>query len=216
MNIDKKNISEIRNDYKLKQLDKSHISSDPIAQMELWLNEAIDSSLYEATAMTVSTVSGDGRPSSRILLLKGITHQGFIFFTNYKSRKGKDLTKNPYGAINFFWPELERQVRIEGKIEKVSEKESDEYFQSRPRGSQLGASVSPQSEVINEREKIERERDEMEKKYEGKIIPRPLQWGGYILKPDYFEFWQGRQDRLHDRIAYTLNGNEWKVDRLAP
>jgi len=216
MTAGKRNISDIRNDYKLKQLDNEHASSDPILQVENWLQEAIKSDLYEPTAMVVSTVSLKGRPSSRVLLLKGITKEGLVFFTNYNSRKGLELIENPYAAVNFFWPELERQVRVEGKIEKTSEKESDEYFQSRPRGSQLGALVSSQSQVISGREKLEKEKALLEKKYEGQSIPKPSHWGGYILRPDYFEFWQGRPDRLHDRIAYTKIDSDWKIERLAP
>lgn len=216
MSTEKRNISGIRNEYKLKQLDKEHVSPDPIHQAENWLQEAIKCDLYEPTAMTVSTVSAKGRPSSRVLLLKDIQKDGLVFFTNYDSRKGQELIENPYAAINFFWPELERQVRIEGKIERVPEKDSIEYFQSRPRGSQLGALASPQSKIIAGREVLENEKVLLEKKYEGQPIPKPAHWGGYILLPDYFEFWQGRPDRLHDRIAYRKNNSEWKIERLAP
>lgn len=212
----KKNISDIRNDYKLKQLDKTHVQQSPITQLENWVHDAVEASLYEPTAMTLSTVSSLGKPSSRVVLLKGIVPAGLVFFTNYNSRKGKELLQNPLGAINFFWPELERQVRIEGRIEKVSEKESNEYFQSRPRESQLGAMSSPQSEIIESREVLEKNIENLTKEYEGKPITKPVHWGGYILIPDYFEFWQGRSSRLHDRIIYVQEGADWKIKRLAP
>jgi pyridoxamine 5'-phosphate oxidase len=212
----KKNISDIRNDYKLKQLDKTHVLESPIQQLENWVHEAVNASLYEPTAMTLSTVSNLSKPSSRVVLLKGIVPTGLVFFTNYESRKGKELLQNPLGAINFFWPELERQVRIEGRIEKVSEEESNEYFHSRPRTSQLGALASPQSEVIEGREVLEKSIEKLTKEYEGKSILKPAHWGGYILIPDYFEFWQGRSSRLHDRIIYVQEGANWKIKRLAP
>jgi pyridoxamine 5'-phosphate oxidase len=216
MDTKRRNISEIRNDYKLKQLDKKHVSENPSKQLEAWLSEAIDAALYEPTAMTLSTVSKDGKPSSRVLLLKGVDERGLIYYTNYKSKKGKELNNNPFTAINFFWPELERQVRVEGRTKKISQQESEEYFQSRPRGSQLGALTSSQSEEIEGREKLEKVKEKLEKDFSGKIIPKPDHWGGYVLIPDYFEFWQGRPDRLHDRIVYFKEGSEWKIKRLAP
>jgi pyridoxamine 5'-phosphate oxidase len=216
MDIKRKNISDIRNDYKLEKLDKNHVSKEPLIQLENWVNEAIDASLYEPTAMTLSTVSELGKPSSRVVLLKGIVNNGLVFFTNYSSRKGKELSQNNLGAINFFWPELERQVRIEGRIEKISEKESDEYFQSRPRGSQLGAIASQQSEIIEDRESLEKRIEELTLQYEGKTILKPAHWGGYKLIPDYLEFWQGRQSRLHDRIIYIQENSNWIIKRLAP
>lgn len=216
MSTSRKNIADIRNEYKWKQLDKEHVSDDPLKQMDNWLQEAITSALYEPTAMTLSTVSPNGRPSSRVVLLKGIYDNGLTFFTNYNSRKGRDIASNPYSSLNFFWPELERQVRVEGIVQKISAEESEEYFQSRPRGSQLGAIVSPQSQVIAGREVLEENKSNLEKKLEGKSIERPSHWGGYILIPEYFEFWQGRPDRLHDRISFTRLENEWKIERLAP
>jgi pyridoxamine 5'-phosphate oxidase len=212
----KKNIADIRKEYALTNLDITQVIHNPLSQLEKWVQEAIDSQVQEPTAMVLSTVSDDKKPSSRVLLLKGINENGLVFFTNYHSRKGKQLEVNPFGAINFFWPELERQVRIEGKLEKVSTHESDEYFASRPRGSQVGATVSPQSEVIPNRKFLEDKAEDATKLWEGKNIPRPIYWGGYVLIPSYFEFWQGRPSRLHDRIIYELETGKWKINRLAP
>jgi pyridoxamine-phosphate oxidase len=211
-----KNIADIRKEYQLKSLDESHILPDPFMQFESWLSEAIYAELYEPTAMILSTASMKGKPTSRVVLLKGLTNEGLTFFTNYESKKGKEIQENPFGSLIFFWPELERQVRIEGKIEKISKEESVKYFQSRPRGSQLGALASPQSSMIKSREELENKMRELENKYNGKDIPKPENWGGYILKPDYFEFWQGRPDRLHDRIVFEKKNGNWKIGRLAP
>ncbi|MBX9850581.1 MAG: pyridoxamine 5'-phosphate oxidase [Cytophagaceae bacterium] len=211
-----KNLADIRNEYKLRELDKKHVNADPLRQVEQWLNEAINAGLYEPTAMVLATVSKNGKPSSRVLLAKGITNEGLIFYTNYTSKKAREISANSFGAINFFWPELERQVRLEGSIEKISREESEKYFQSRPKGSQIGAVVSSQSEVIESRDLLEKMKVELEKKYEEKNIPCPDNWGGYILKPDYFEFWQGRPSRLHDRIIFVKENYSWKIQRLAP
>jgi pyridoxamine 5'-phosphate oxidase len=210
-----KKLSEIRNEYMLRQLNEKDIEKDPFLQLNLWIDEAITGKACEPTAMALSTVSSNGKPSSRILLLKELSEKGLIFFTNYESQKGKDLLTHPEASILFFWAELQRQVRIEGKVKKIPENESDIYFRSRPRGSQLSALSSPQSTVIS-REKLEKMRDDLEKKYEGKDIPKPEHWGGYILIPEYFEFWQGRENRLHDRLIFSKKGMEWKVERLAP
>jgi pyridoxamine 5'-phosphate oxidase len=209
-------IAALRENYTKGSLDVSDVSLSPIEQFQKWFNEAIASQLLEPNAFLISTISSEGKPSSRIVLLKGID-TGFKFYTNYLSRKGTELAENPHACITFFWAELERQVRIEGLIEKVSAEDSDEYFQSRPRGSQVGAWVSNQSMVIENREVLEAREKHLIEKFGDDIIPRPPHWGGYRLVPNYVEFWQGRPSRLHDRIAYTLqdDGN-WKIERLSP
>ncbi|WNJ16782.1 pyridoxamine 5'-phosphate oxidase [Pontibacter sp. G13] len=213
----RKKVSDIRTDYTQSQLDESHISADPIVQFEQWFQQAVDSEVMEPNAMTLAT-SVNGKPTIRIVLLKGFDDQGFHFFTNYESRKGQELAANPAAALNFFWPELQRQVRIEGMVEKLEADQSDSYYQSRGRGSQIGAWASPQSQEIAGREVLEEMVEEVTKKYEGETpIPRPEHWGGYRLKPTYLEFWQGRSSRLHDRIVYELNDQgEWRTARLAP
>lgn len=209
-------IADIRKDYKLRSLTEADVSADPIVQFKAWWDEAIASAIEEVNAMTLATVSPEGRPSARIVLLKGFDENGFVFFTNYQSRKGKEMEENPHAALVFFWKELERQVRIEGSIDKVSEQESDTYYHSRPAGSQVGAWASPQSDVIGGREVIEQNYAELEKKFAGQEIPRPGFWGGYVLRPSQIEFWQGRSSRLHDRILYRVENGEWKIERLAP
>ena len=211
-----KDIADIRKDYKLRSLLESDVEPDPIKQFQLWWNEAIKSNIEEPNAMTLATCGKNGKPSARIVLLKGLNPEGFIFFTNYESRKGNDLKENPNASLVFFWKELERQVRIEGSVKKLSKKESDEYFVLRPEQSRIGAWSSPQSQVIKSRESLE----EMFEKYthlftDGTIL-RPPHWGGYIVKPILVEFWQGRTNRLHDRLQYTLSHDEWKIERLAP
>ena len=210
-------IAAIRKDYKLQSLDEKDVHPDPMKQFEKWWQDVLGSTIEEVNAMTLATANKNGRPSARIVLLKGFTREGFIFFTNYESHKGSELLENPQASLVFFWKELERQVRIEGKAEKISGEESDIYFSSRPEGSKIGAWASPQSKVIASREIIETNVTATEKKFEGAEIQRPPHWGGYIIKPSVIEFWQGRPSRLHDRIQYSKpeNGN-WKIERLAP
>lgn len=209
-------IADIRTDYKQRSLNEVDIDNDAIKQFENWWEEAIHSKIDEVNAMTLATATSTGLPSARIVLLKGFDEKGFIFFTNYNSDKGKEIAANPHVALLFFWKELERQVRIEGTIEKVSAKESDDYFASRPAGSRIGAWSSPQSSVIEDREFLEENEIAFKAKF-GDNIPRPEHWGGYIVKPERIEFWQGRSSRLHDRIKYTrLQNNTWKIERLAP
>jgi pyridoxamine 5'-phosphate oxidase len=209
-------LASIRTEYSLNKLDENTIKPSPFTQFEAWFTEALTAKVNEPNAMTLATVSANNRPAARIVLLKGFTTDGFIFYTNYQSTKGKDLADNPYCALNFFWPELERQVRIEGVSDRVSAADSDAYFNSRPEASQLGAWTSPQSSVITSRKILEDRYKAVEQKLAGRIIPRPSQWGGYLVKPFLIEFWQGRPNRLHDRIVYTFVERAWKVSRLAP
>jgi len=210
-------IADIRTEYKRHALNESDVSSDPIKQFGLWWTEAISSQIDEVNAMTLATASADGLPAARIVLLKGYDEAGFVFFTNYQSFKGQQLAENPRACLVFFWKELERQVRITGLIEKVPAEESDTYFSSRPESSRIGAWASPQSQVIANREILEKNEADLTKSFAGKPIPRPLHWGGYRVKPVTIEFWQGRPSRLHDRISYTLQENgHWLIERLAP
>ncbi|MBB6328418.1 pyridoxamine 5'-phosphate oxidase [Algoriphagus iocasae] len=210
------NISAIRQEYSLKSMNINDLSPNPLSQFDQWFKEALDAKVIEINAMTLSTLGEDGIPNGRIVLLKEVD-TGFVFFTNYQSQKGRELEKNPFGSLTFFWPELERQVRIKGNIDKVSEKLSDEYFLSRPIGSQIGAWTSPQSTKINSREELHSRQKEIEKKFENSPITRPPHWGGYRLTPNYMEFWQGRPSRLHDRVCYELQENgDWELSILAP
>ncbi len=217
MKTDKATLENLRKDYRAEKLSEKDEKSNPIEQFDHWFDEALKSGIYEPNAMTLATASTDGKPAARIVLLKGFNQDGFVFYTNYLSRKGKELAKNPVVALVFFWPELERQVRIEGTIEKVSKETSEKYFQSRPKESQIGALASPQSQVIEDRSLLEKNWKELEKKYADQEIPKPSFWGGYLVKPQVIEFWQGRSSRLHDRIVYRkADKNNWKIVRLAP
>jgi len=209
-------IANIRTEYSLKGLHENELDSNPLKQFHKWFEEALQSGLYEPNAMYLST-EADSRPTGRIVLLKGLDENGFVFFTNYLSKKGREIESNPQVALTFFWKELERQVRIEGRIERTSASESDIYFASRPRGSQIGAWVSAQSEVIEGGDFLKNRQQELETQFAEKPVPRPLHWGGYRVIPDYIEFWQGRPSRLHDRLAYTKDeSGDWKIERLSP
>ena len=210
-------IADIRRDYKLQTLLETDVAENPIQQFTRWWDDALNSAIDEVNAFTLATATIEGKPSARIVLLKGYNESGFVFYTNYTSNKGNQLAHNPEAAMVFFWKELERQVRIEGIAEKVSEEESDAYFFSRPAGSRIGAWASPQSKVIDKREVIEENAAKYEKMFEDGVIPRPQHWGGYRIRPTMIEFWQGRSNRLHDRIQYCLDEKEgWKIERLAP
>lgn len=212
-----KNIGDIRSEYTRASLNEDEVDRDPLHQFRKWFDEALTANVLEPNAMNLATISEQGRPTSRIVLLKGIENQCFVFYTNYQSQKGRELATSPACALTFFWPELERQIRIEGVAARVSPETSDQYFQSRPRGSQIGAWSSPQSSVIKDRHLLEQRVAEIEKKFQGmEPLPRPHQWGGYAVAPFEIEFWQGRPSRLHDRIVYTLSGDQWSIHRLAP
>ncbi|WP_425460544.1 pyridoxamine 5'-phosphate oxidase [Leptospira ilyithenensis] len=209
-------MEDMRKSYEKFTLSEEETGNDPILFFQKWFSIAEEENVEEPNVMHLSTVSKDGQPSGRIVLLKGISENKFLFFTNYDSRKGKELEENPKAALTFFWANLERQVRIEGSITKVSRKESIDYFSKRPRVSQLGAIVSKQSSVVPDRNYLEKELERYEKELEGKDVPTPEEWGGYGLAPHRIEFWQGRKGRLHDRIQFTLTGEGWQKDRLAP
>ncbi|MFT2011048.1 pyridoxamine 5'-phosphate oxidase [Pontibacter sp. 13R65] len=211
------NIADIRINYSKKELTEDVVSKDPLQQFSTWLQEAIEAEVLEPTAFVLSTVDNRNRPSSRVLLLKDVSENGFTFFTNYESRKGRCIEENPFVALTFFWPELERQVRIEGQVRKVDTGFSDDYFHSRPRGSQIGAWASPQSREISSRSVLEDAGKRYEIEFADKeLVPRPPHWGGYSLSPDYIEFWQGRPNRLHDRIVFEKQETTWLTKRLAP
>ncbi len=209
-------IADIRKDYKLQSLHENEVAANPTDQFTAWWNEAISSNIDEVNAMTLATANISGKPDARIVLLKGYDEKGFVFFTNYQSRKAQELAANPFATLVFFWKELERQVRIEGAVEKIAAADSDAYFNSRPVGSRIGAWASPQSTVINDRTLLEENVKQLELQYADGNIPRPEHWGGYVVKPTQVEFWQGRSSRLHDRIRYELKNDNWIIERLAP
>ncbi|VWC65522.1 pyridoxine/pyridoxamine 5'-phosphate oxidase [Burkholderia lata] len=211
-------LADLRINYSRASLDEADVAHDPFAQFDRWFKEALAAKLPEPNTMTLATVGDDGRPSARIVLIKGVDERGFVFFTNYESRKGRDLAAHPQAALLFYWIELERQVRIEGRIEKTSAEESDRYFASRPLGSRIGAWASEQSAVIDSRATLEAQEKSVSERY-GDNPPRPPHWGGYRLVPDSIEFWQGRPSRLHDRLLYTRDADTspgWSISRLSP
>lgn len=209
-------ISDLRKEYTLNGLDTVDVLPDPIAQFRIWFDAALGADVPEPNAMYISTVTTEGRPDGRIVLLKDVSDAGFVFYTNYESRKGRELTDHPFASLTFFYQQLERQIRIEGRVEKVSPQESDTYFNSRPRGSQIGAWVSHQSSVIDSRDVLENRQRELEAQFLNQPIPRPPYWGGFRVVPDALEFWQGRPSRLHDRIRYRKEAENWLIERLSP
>ena len=208
-------LHDIRDEYSKQELSRRQCDSNPIKQFEKWLGEAIEAKVHEPTAMNLATLNAQGKPSSRVVLLKEVNSQGFVFFTNYQSQKGQALAINPFAALNFFWPELERQVRVEGVVEKLSEAQSDDYFAGRPYTSRIGAWASEQSAVIKSKNTLLAKAALIAAKYPFNV-PRPPHWGGYLVIPEMLEFWQGRPSRLHDRIRYRLENNLWIIERLSP
>ena len=209
--------ADLRKEYMQRGLDEGDLDADPIRQFQAWFYAARAASPFEPNAMALATVGADGRPSVRMVLLKGLDERGFVFYSNYESRKGRELADTPWAALDFFWPEMERQVRVEGRVERVTAEESDSYFHSRPVGSQLSAAASRQSEVISGRDVLEQRVADLGQQYRDQEIPRPEYWGGYRVVPDFIEFWQGRVNRLHDRLRYRLSADgSWKIERLSP
>ena len=209
-------IADIRREYSHARLDEAHVSPDPVAEFDRWFSQAQEAKVLEPNAMALATSTRDGTPSVRMVLLKGYDERGFVFFTDYRSRKGAELDGNPRAALAFYWGELERQVRITGTAERTSPEESEAYFRTRPRGSRLGAWVSHQSRVIPSRAQLESGLREVKKRFPSDDIALPPYWGGYRLRPEEVEFWQGREDRLHDRIRYLRDGGGWRIERLSP
>jgi pyridoxamine 5'-phosphate oxidase len=205
-----------RRDYEGQDLDPANVAADPIEQVRTWLRGAREAGIYEPEAMTVSTVGDDGRPSSRYVLLRGLDERGFSFFTNYESAKGRALALRPYAALTFGWLAVHRAVRVEGEVEKLPAEQSDAYFASRPRGAQISAWASPQSTVIGGRGELDRAMAEIEARFAGVEVPRPPHWGGFLVRPERVELWQGRLNRLHDRLRYVREGDGWRIERLAP
>lgn len=211
-----KSLQTIRNNYTYSALNEKDVDSNPIQQFIKWFNEALALKVLEPTGMTLATVNPEGKPSTRIVLLKGVDERGFTFYTNYTSQKGSEIQHNNQVSLLFFWPELERQIRIEGIAKKLSKEESEKYFHSRPRASQIGAVASPQSKVINNREVLNNRNKDLEIEFNEKEIPMPTYWGGYLITPQQIEFWQGGSGRLHDRLQYVKEDEDWKITRLAP
>ncbi|MFN8406545.1 MAG: pyridoxamine 5'-phosphate oxidase [Sphingobacteriaceae bacterium] len=215
--MDKKKVENLRQNYEFVGLSEDTIAHNPIQQFDVWFEDALKADLYEPNAMTLATSSIDGRPAARIVLLKGFDENGFVFYTNYLSAKGKAIDQNSQVALVFFWAELARQVRVEGIVKKLNEQTAENYFHSRPRGSQIGALASPQGQVLINRHQLEKTWRDLEQQYQDKPIPKPAYWGGYLVKPKRMEFWQGRENRLHDRILYEKTSDKnWKISRLAP
>lgn len=210
-------MNDTRDKYAQEELDEKTVARDPIRQFQVWFRDALSENLILPEAATLATADGNNRPAGRMVLLKQVDERGFVFYTNYASEKARALAENPFASMVFYWPQLERQVRVEGSVTRVSEQESDEYFRSRPRDSQIGALASPQSEVIESRAVLDERFRELEEEYRDRPIERPSQWGGYRIKPERIEFWKGRKGRLHDRILYELQSDQsWSIKRLAP
>ena len=209
-------LKSLRRDYAGKELDVNSVDENPFHQLNLWLEEAVNAKILDPNAMVVSSVGSDGMPSSRVVLMRGQTKSGIVFYTNYSSQKSKEIQSNPNVAVNFFWVELDRQIRIIGEVKKVSRKQSQEYFSSRPKDSQLAAIASSQSEVIGSRKELEHQFELLKEKYKNSSPQCPEDWGGFEVMVNKFEFWQGRPNRMHDRIIYTKKGDNWQIQRLAP
>ncbi|RNL52396.1 pyridoxamine 5'-phosphate oxidase [Pedobacter jejuensis] len=216
MQVTNEFLQNLRQDYKSATLDEADVDNNPINQFKKWFDNAVEAEVYEPNAMTLATADKAGKPDARIVLLKGVDENGFRFFTNYLSAKGKELKRNPYAALVFFWSDLERQVRVEGTVEKLDKETSEEYFITRPVASQIGAVASPQSQIIPDRKFLEEKFEDLKLKSNNKNIAKPAHWGGYIVKPTRIEFWQGRRSRLHDRINFELVKGSWVKTRLAP